>query len=242
MVIKTDTHEFSELGHPMTFSGNFDLFSRLSYGEYEEPGIVPSFIHAKRGEYIYFESHYLNKLFFIKEGYIKIGYIDNNGNEITKEVIQKGDVFGQFSLERCNMNGEFALAYKSDVSLSAFNIDSFKKILQNNTAIAFSYSQKVAKRLRKIENRLVNLLHADVRTRLMRFLYEMIEFNNENVSDNTVILDNFLTHDDIARMIGSTRQTVTSMFNETHIQKNIRITRKNIVINDVKALVKLAAY
>lgn len=242
MVIKTDTHEFSELGHPMTFSGNFDLFSRLSYGEYEEPGIVPSFIHAKRGEYIYFESHYLNKLFFIKEGYIKIGYIDNNGNEITKEVIQKGDVFGQFSLERYNMNGEFALAYKSDVSLSAFNIDSFKKILQNNTAIAISYSQKVAKRLRKLENRLVNLLHADVRTRLMRFLYEMIEFNNENVSDNTVILDNFLTHDDIARMIGSTRQTVTSMFNETHIQKNIRITRKNIVINDVKALVKLAAY
>lgn len=140
------------------------------------------------------------------------------------------------------MNGEFALAYKSDVSLSAFNIDSFKKILQNNTAIAISYSQKVAKRLRKIENRLVNLLHADVRTRLMRFLYEMIEFNNENVSDNTIILDNFLTHDDIARMIGSTRQTVTSMFNETHIQKNIRITRKNIVINDVKALVKLAAY
>ncbi len=221
---------------------NYDLFARLSDKECEELEFLHHSIEAKKGDYIYFESQYLNKLFYLKEGNIKVGYIDNNGNEIVKEIIQPGELFGQCSLETKDMNGEFALAYKSDVSLCAFTIENFKKILQKNTSIAIGYSQKMAGRLRKIENRLVSMLHADVKTRLMRFFYDMILSNNDLLTGNTIIIDNFLTHDDIARLIGSTRQTVTTCFNEPEILSMMRITRRHIVITDIKGVKLLADY
>ena len=62
---------------------NYDLWCEMSDDEYEELNVAHHFIDAKKGEYIYFDSHHLNKLYFVKDGYIKIGYIDENGNVLT---------------------------------------------------------------------------------------------------------------------------------------------------------------
>ena len=59
-----------------------------------------NFIEAKKGDYIYFDSHFHNKLYFIKDGFIKIGYVNDSGEEIIKEIIHKGEIFGQFTLEK----------------------------------------------------------------------------------------------------------------------------------------------
>jgi CRP/FNR family transcriptional regulator, cyclic AMP receptor protein len=55
---------------------NYDLWSYLTDEEYEELGLVHNFIEARKGDFIYFDSHLLHKLFFIKEGFIRIGYIN----------------------------------------------------------------------------------------------------------------------------------------------------------------------
>jgi len=242
MTLSENVYRLSDTDNGLLSLKNHDLFGRLTDKEYQELDLANTVMEAKKGHYIYFESQYLNKLFFIKSGCIKIGFIDNNGNEIVKEILQQGEVFGQFSLERNNMNGEFAQAHKCDVTLCAFTIDNFRKLLQQNNSIAIGYSQKVGNRLRKIENRLVNMLHVDVRTRLVRFFYDMIQSQQLSVSGNSVTLDNFLTHDDIAHLIGSTRQTVTMVFNEPEIKQLVNISRKYIVIPDIKAMHKMAAY
>ena len=61
---------------------NYDLFSHISDEEYEELNLVHHFIEAQKGDYVYFDSAYLNKLYFLKGGTIKIGYIDEDGKEI----------------------------------------------------------------------------------------------------------------------------------------------------------------
>src|SRR5215203_5720803 len=99
---------------------NYDLWSHLSDDEYEELNIVHNFIQTVKDEYIYFEAFHHNKLYFIKDGYIRIGFINDAGIEVIREIIKKGDIFSQVTLERANLNGEFARAYRSDVSLCAF--------------------------------------------------------------------------------------------------------------------------
>ena len=42
-------------------------------------------------------------------------------------------MFGQYTLKKNNLIGEFAKAYKSDVLLCAFNIEDFEKITKKET-------------------------------------------------------------------------------------------------------------
>jgi len=217
---------------------NYDLWSELTEEEYEELNLVHHYLETPKGDYVYFDSHELNKLFFIKTGQIKIGYIDENGNEIVKEIIREGEIFGQFTLERQNLNGEFALAYKNDVSLCAFRIDDFEKLLLKKPQLAISYSRQVGNKLRNAEFRLLNMLNKDVRMRLLGFFYQLSRHYLPS-TDNTLQLDNFLTHDDIARLIGASRQTVTTLINQLAEEGLLKLTRQRIEIPDVKKLQNL---
>ncbi len=218
---------------------NYDLWCHLKDEDYDTLKIEHRFIEVPKGEYIYFEAYNHNKLYFVKEGYIKIGYIDEEGNEKIKEIIRKGEIFGQFSLERNNMHGEFAMAYRNKVSLCAFTIEDFEKLLKNHPDLALKYSKQVGAKLRNIENRLVNLLNKDVKTRLVDFLWQLVD---QDLGENTAegfCIPNYLTHEDIANLIGSSRQTVTTLINELESEGIFSYNRQKICFLDVKKLQKL---
>jgi CRP/FNR family cyclic AMP-dependent transcriptional regulator len=220
------------------FIRNYDLWCQLSDEEYKDLKVQHAVIEVPRGEYIYFEAYNHNKVYFVKEGTIKIGYIDDDGNEKVKEIIRKGELFGQFSLERDNLHGEFAQAYKDNVSICAFTIDDFERLLKNRPDLALKYSKQVGAKLRNIENRLVNLLNKDVKTRLIHFLWQLVE---QNLVENTAegfCMPNYLTHEDIASLIGSSRQTVTTMINELETEGFLSYNRQEICFLDVKKLQK----
>lgn len=218
---------------------NYDLWCEMSDEEYEELNVAHHFIDAKKGDYIYFDSHHLNKLYFVKDGYIKIGYIDENGNEIIKEIVKEGEIFGQFALERNNLNGEFARAYKGNVSLCAFNIEDFEKLLTKKPSLAIKYTKQMGEKLRRAEFRLVNMLNKDVRSRLLAFFYNLAIMDGCDAESASYTMENFLTHDDIAKLIGSARQTVTTFINQLEEEGLVKISRKKIIIPDVKKLEKL---
>src|SRR5688572_22032122 len=193
---------------------NYDLWSHLSEEEYEALNLVHNFVEARKGDYVYFEAFNHNKLYFLKEGYIRIGFIDNEGNEFIREIIHKGEIFGQITLDRENLNGEFAQAYKADVSICAFTIPDFQRLLQSRPELALKYSKLVGHKVRHIENRLVNLLNKDVKTRLANFFYQLVQLQSSENKNSALCVPNYLTHEDIAQLIGSSRQTVTTLINE----------------------------
>jgi CRP/FNR family transcriptional regulator, cyclic AMP receptor protein len=216
---------------------NYDLWSHLSDEEYDDLDLVHNFVEAKKGDYVYFEAFNHNKLYFLKDGYIRIGYIDDEGNEVIKEIIQKGEIFGQITLDRENLNGEFARAYKADVSICAFNIHDFQRLLQRRPELALKYSKLVGAKFRHVENRLVNLLNKDVKTRLSNFLWQLAQIHAPG-SGQPLCIPNYLTHEDIAHLIGSSRQTVTTMINELVSEGALVYNRQEICFPDVNKFQK----
>jgi CRP/FNR family transcriptional regulator len=215
----------------------FDIFQHITDEEYEELDLVHNFLEAASGEYIYFPFQNHNKLYFTKEGFIKLGYIDEQGNEVIKEIIQKGEVFGQLTLEKNNDQDEFAQAYKSAVSLCAFTMEDFLRLLQKKPDMAIAFSFHLGNKLRKVENRLLNILNKDVKSRLIQLLLQLAG-DNKSIINNKGVIEKFLTHEDLAKLIGSSRQTVTTTLNQFEKQGFITISKKEITINDISAFKK----
>jgi CRP/FNR family transcriptional regulator, cyclic AMP receptor protein len=217
---------------------NYDLWCHLTDEDYESLNVEHHVMEVPKGEYIYFEAYNHNKIYFVKEGYIRIGHIDSEGNEKVMEIIQKGELFGQFTLERSNLHGEFAQAYKQDVSLCAFYIEDFEKLLKKRPDLALRYSKQVGAKLRTIENRLLNLLNKDVKTRLAHFFWQLVENKLGETLPEGFCIPNYLKHEDIANLIGSSRQTVTTMINELEAEGILSYDRQQICFLNVKNLQK----
>jgi CRP/FNR family transcriptional regulator, cyclic AMP receptor protein len=220
---------------------NCDLFSQLSLDELEELNLIHHFVEAKKGNYIYFETQWHDKLYFLKGGNIKIGYINNEGQTIIKEILQEGEIFGQYTLEKNNLSGEFAQAYKEDVSICAFTIKDFEHLLKNKPELSIGYSKLLGDKLRKVENRVVNLLYKDVKQRLADFLLQTATQQETITENNTATIELFFTQEDLARLIGASRQTVTTLLAELEKNGLISYNRQDMTIHNVKELQKISS-
>ncbi len=215
----------------------YPLFSDLTDEEYHELNVSDNYREAKKGEYIYFEAYEHKNIYFLKTGVIRVGFLDEQGNKIIKDILKPGDFFGQISLEKENLRGEFAQAGKSEVSLCSFTLDSFNRLLLNKPKLAVRYSKISGFRITRFENRLQNILHLDVKTRLTLFMDQLLSEVKDNARwfGSEVRIPNYLTHEEISQLIGTSRQTVTTllnMFREEHVfsytRKDIRFFNKKI--------------
>ncbi len=216
-----------------------DFLDKLTLADYETLNILHNYIIADKDAFIYFDAQYLNKLYFIKEGYVKIGNVDDNGEELVKEILKPGDVFGQFMLERNNMLGEFAQAHKCETVLCAFTIPDFEKLLAIRPDMAIVFSKKIGQKLKNVENRLLNLLQKDVRTRILYFFWILVQQTKQS-DENSITFPNVFTHEDIARLTATSRQTVTTLINNFSEEGILSVDRKSIEIHNIKALQKEA--
>jgi CRP/FNR family cyclic AMP-dependent transcriptional regulator len=215
----------------------YPLFSDLTDEEYHELNVSDNYKEVKKGEYIYFEAYQHQNIYFLKSGVILLGYLDEQGNKIIKDILKPGDFFGQISLEKENLNGEFAQASKTDVSLCSFSLENFNKLLLNKPKLAVRYSKISGFRIRRFENRLQNILQLDVKTRLKLFVDQLFTEVKDSARwfGKEVRIPNYLTHEEIAQLIGTSRQTVTTLLNvfkEEHIfsysRKEIRFFNKEM--------------
>jgi CRP-like cAMP-binding protein len=205
------------------------LFWTLSQSQLKQLCIIVGYKKAKKGEVIYLSSSEVPRIFLLKRGNIKIVSLDDQGNENIKEVLQKGDLFGELTLENDQNSSEYAKALTDDVVLCSFLMSDFENLLLQNPTLALSYTKFVGLKMKRFKNNYANLVSKDARTRMITFLKEWAEKEGV-VSGDKIIIENYLTQNDIAQIICTSRQTATQLINELEEQKLISYNRKHIVI------------
>jgi CRP/FNR family transcriptional regulator len=212
------------------------LFWALSMSQIKQLCIITGFKKATKGEIIYFSASDLPRIYLLKKGNIKIVSVDDEGNETIKEILQKGDLFGELSLESDNNVNEYAKVLTEEVSICSFLMSDFETLILKNPDLALSYTKFVGLKMKRLKNSYSNLVSKDAKTRLITFLSEWAQ--KEGVFEgNKVVLDNYLTQSDIAQIICTSRQTATQLLNEFEIKGLIYYNRKQITIADITKLV-----
>jgi CRP/FNR family transcriptional regulator len=193
--------------------------------------IITGFKKANKGDIIYFSSSDVPRIFLLKKGNIKIVSIDEEGNETIKEILQKGDLFGELSLEKDTDVNEYAKALTDEVSICSFLLSDFEDLLVRNPTLALSYTKFVGLKMKRFKNNYSNLVSKDAKTRLISFLKDWAE--REGIQDgNKYTIANYLTQTDIAQIICTSRQTATLLLNELEEKNIIYYSRKEIIIED----------
>jgi CRP/FNR family transcriptional regulator len=211
------------------------LFRTLSFGQIKQLCIITGFKKAKKGEIIYFSSSDVPRIFLLKKGNIKIVAVDEEGNETIKDIIQKGDLFGELTFETDDQTNEYAKALSDDVAICSFLMADFEDLLLRNPSLALSYTKFVGLKMKRIKNSYSNLISKDAKTRLFQFLKDWAEKEGKRV-DNKVVIENYLTQNDIAQIICTSRQTATQLLNEMETNGTLIYNRKEIIITDISKL------
>ena len=211
------------------------LFWTLSMSQIKQLCIITGFKKANKGDVIYFSSSDLPRIYLLKKGNIKIVSVDEDGNETIKDIIQKGDLFGELELDSDKNSNEYAKALTDEIIICSFLLSDFENLLLEHPSLALSYTKFVGLKMKRIKNNYANLISKDAKTRLLTFLKEWAERDGKTI-DNRIVIENYLTQNDIAQIICTSRQTATQLLNELEEKGILYYSRKEIIIEDISLL------
>jgi CRP/FNR family transcriptional regulator len=186
--------------------------------------------NINRGESVYMEDGFENRVYLLVKGKIKISEIDDRGDELIKEVLTATDIFGDVALNGGISDDEFAESFTDNTVICSYKSSDFKKLMETNPLLSVNFVQHLSAKFRRLENRHSNLVFKDAKSRLISFFKDWATREGSKNGDR-IILNNFLTHHDIAGIISTSRQSVTTLLNELKDTGLLFYGRKYIEVN-----------
>ena len=188
----------------------------------------------KAGETVFEEENSARFVYLIETGHIKIFRISPLGTIVTVGIRKSGDVIGIAEVLRETERCCFAKTIEPSV-LWKMDGNTFKDLLCRHPQLALQIAAALSNRLREAETTILNLMTFEVDRRLARLLLFLAE-KGVSKGEKGLKLNVKLTQDELATMIGTCRQTVTTTLHKLRDQKLIYSSKKNIEIVDLESL------
>jgi CRP/FNR family transcriptional regulator len=207
---------------------NLDVFSHLPDEDHEKIEKVANMRPVAKGERLYLQGSADKNIYILKKGAVKIVKQTSHGKEVILDVVQSGTIFGEMSAIDPKERDESAEMIE-DGLICTFDRERFQELMQNVPGLSIKITKMIHFRFRKIENRLLDLLHSSVEQRLSKTLINLMEEFGVPHKDGYLIKVK-LTHNDYADLIASTRETVTATFNKLKKMGILDFENKYVVI------------
>ena len=185
--------------------------------------------------FIYLPEDPSDTIFFLARGTVKIGTHSSDGKEVIKSLIHPLAMFGELGLIGEEYRQDFAQALKEDVHLYTIKVSDFKKLMRSNFELCSNVMNLFGNRLMRAENKLESLIFKDARTRIIEFIKDSVNARGRRVGYE-MLLKHSLTHQDIANITCTSRQTVTLVLNELKKSDLIYFNRGKILVRDMAKL------
>lgn len=213
---------------------NCRLFEQLSH---EELRRIEDSSRAKtftRNSPIYLPADSASSVLLLASGRAKICNLTPDGKQSILAFIEPGELFGELALIESGQRDEYAEAVeKSAIVLIPSYV--MHDLVQRYPNVSLGVTKVFGLRRKRIERRLKNLLFLSNRQRLTHLLLELTEQYGVRGGDG-IRLRIQLSHQDLANIIGSTRETVAVVLGEMQAEGILRVGRRKIVIADPQKL------
>lgn len=188
----------------------------------------------KKGEYIFLPEESADRIFFLTEGRVKIGTYGETGKEITKAILTAGEVFGELALVGESKRRDFAYAME-ETTVCVLTVPEMKSLMREHNGLNLFLMKIMGSRMLEMEQRLESLVFKDSRTRIIEFLYNLAKNKGQRVGYE-MLVRRFMTHQEIANLTATSRQTVTTILNELRNKNLLTFNRRRMLVRDMDAL------
>ncbi|MEM9884898.1 MAG: Crp/Fnr family transcriptional regulator [Bacteroidota bacterium] len=190
----------------------------------------------KKGQYIYLPDEDADKIYFIAEGSVKVGHYGEGNKEITKAILEKGEVFGELSLVGQSTRRDFVMAMENTI-VCILSKEEMNALMKDHSGFSIFMMKLMGSRMLEMEKRLESLVFKDSRTRVIEFLKNLADKKGQRVGYETLVRG-FMTHQEIANLTATSRQTVTTVLNELRTKNVLTFNRRRLLIRDLDLLAK----
>src|SRR3954447_10529060 len=209
-----------------SFFRKFALFAELDDRELSSIAAVAKSRRYDKDDVVFHADESGDIFCLIKEGQVKVTMISPEGKEIILSILGPGDFFGEMALLDNEPRSATVIATEALDVVTIWRSD-FLQILQENFSITKKVFAELSRRLRNASNRIESLATMDVYGRLARFFLDLAAQQGKAL-DNGYVAVTRPTHQSIANMIGTSRETVSRLIHD--------LMKQNLLLSEGKTI------
>lgn len=207
-----------------------DIFRDLSPAEMDAIAAAAPSRTYRPGEMLYSPPSPVETLFILKAGRVRLFRISSDGRALTTSLINPGTIFGEMILLGQHMYDNYAEAL-DEVVVCVLNRACVQEQLLSDPRIAARITDILGQRLLAMERRLSDSVFKSVPQRIAKLLLQLAAPPNRRPL--TARAEQVrLTHEQIAALVGTSRETTTKILGEFAERGLVRLGRGRITLLD----------
>ena len=188
-----------------------DLFHGVTQRDVRRITSLSTEKRFSRGVAIFREGESADSLYVLKKGMVRLISLSDLGRETILHILKPDEIFGELFLSE--EKRAFTAIATEDSLVTIISQASFVELLSAVPAVALNFIRLLSERLATVERGLAGFSHTWSYHRLARVLLQLSEKYGQDVGRGTLI-NVHLTHEDLANLIGTSRETVTTQLSK----------------------------
>lgn len=215
---------------------SFSVFRGLPDDRLDAVGRVSMMRSVPRGSVVVHAGDRTDFVYFVLTGNAKVLVSDEEGREVILSILGPGEMFGEMSVLDENPRSATVVAV-TPATLVAISKGDFRRLLAENFDLSLQIMRSLVGRLREADRKIESLALMDVYGRVARLLLEM----SETIED-TRIVTRKISKQDIAKMIGASREMVSRVMKDLQVRGLIREANGRIYLGASIATERVAEH
>ncbi len=210
------------------------LFADLGQEELGDLANLATLQEVRRRRVIFLPGDPGTSVFFVNGGRVKISRVTRDGKELTLAYRGPGEIFGELCLVDGGPRAEMAEAMENAL-VTEIPREQFEKLLDSHARMGTRLVKTLCERRRELENTVEKLVFQDVNAKLAELLLSLGDDYGVDDARGTLVAVK-ITHQEMANLIGSTRETVSLTLSQFKRKKLIATDGRKIILTDREGL------
>ena len=187
-----------------------------------------------RHEFIVRENDPGDRFFFIANGSVAVCRTLGDGRETILSILKEGEFFGEMSMFDSSLRSA-SIKTLTDVEVGSISRDDFLDMLDRNPRVGRLLARALSERLRAANTLVATTAAQDARSRVAALLINLCERFGEP-AENGIRITLRLTHEEMAHMIGTSRETVNRTLNRFWDDRMVDRRGARLIVVDLEGL------